>query len=212
MADRWHIGKNLAESVSTLLARCRAEIRHGLQVQTISEQEREDTEPVLQEERCPPRSRSDEQARVARRAQKLDRYTQVIELHDQGLTALEIASRIGISGRTGKLWLRNGSFPEARRRRRRPSLIDPYERYILSRWQEGCASRLTVLPRTDSSRIQRVTQSYVPVSGEAADPSTTLIGVGPIETAKVQECPFVTCTPGKLLCTARHLAVFAPTD
>jgi transposase len=26
----------------------------------------------------------------------------------------------------------------ARRRRRRPSLIDPYERYVISRWQEGC--------------------------------------------------------------------------
>ena len=142
VADRWHIGKNLSESVSTLLARCRAEIRRGLQAQTIPEQERGDTEPALQEERCPPRSRSDEQARVARRAQKLDRYTQVIELHDQGLTAVEIASRIGISGRTVQRWLRNGSFPEARRRRRRPSLIDPYERYILSRWQEGCRNGL----------------------------------------------------------------------
>jgi hypothetical protein len=28
-------------------------------------------------------------------------------------------------------WLAHGSFPEARRRRRRPSLIDPYERYVL---------------------------------------------------------------------------------
>jgi len=34
-------------------------------------------------------------------------------------------------------WLRNGSFPEARRRRRRPSLMDPYERYVLLWWQEG---------------------------------------------------------------------------
>ena len=99
VADRWHIVKNLSESVSTLLARCRAEIRRGLQAQPIPEQERGDKEPALQEERCPPGSRSDEQARVARRAQKLDRYTQVIELHDQGLTAVEIASRIGISGR-----------------------------------------------------------------------------------------------------------------
>ncbi len=34
-------------------------------------------------------------------------------------------------------WLRNGSFPQARRRRRRPSLMDPYERYVLVWWQEG---------------------------------------------------------------------------
>lgn len=49
----------------------------------------------------------------------------------------EIASRIGIGERTVHRWLRNGSFPEARRRRRRPSLIDPYERYVQQWWQEG---------------------------------------------------------------------------
>jgi transposase len=32
---------------------------------------------------------------------------------------------------------RNGTFPEARRRRRRPSLMDPYERYVRAWWQEG---------------------------------------------------------------------------
>src|SRR6266487_3287134 len=66
-----------------------------------------------------------------------DRYEQIIELHDQGLTAIDIASRIGISGRTVHRWLAHGSFPEARRRRRRPSLIDPYERYVLQWWHEG---------------------------------------------------------------------------
>jgi transposase len=34
-------------------------------------------------------------------------------------------------------WKSFGSFPEARQRRRRPSLIDPYERYVLTRWQAG---------------------------------------------------------------------------
>jgi len=137
VADRWHVGKNLAESVQTLLARCRAEIRHALQVQVIPEQEPEETESVLEEEKRPARSRREEQARLARRAQKLDRYQQVLELRDQGLTAADIGSRIGISGRTVQRWLTHGSFPEARRRRRRPSLIDPYERYVLQWWQEG---------------------------------------------------------------------------
>jgi transposase len=136
VADRWHVGKNLSESVSTLLARCRAEIRRALQVRTTPEHERKDPE-FVREDRRPPRSRREEQARIARRAQKLDRYEQVIELHDQGLGVTDIASRIGISGRTVQRWLSNGSFPEARRRRRRPSLIDPYERSVLQWWQEG---------------------------------------------------------------------------
>lgn len=117
------------------MARCRAEIRRGLHVQATPEQG--EAEPIAEEERHPARSRSEEQARIARRAQKLDRYTQIIELHDQGFPAIDIASRIGISGRTVHRWLAHGSFPEARRRRRRPSLIDPYERYVLQWWHEG---------------------------------------------------------------------------
>src|SRR6266487_5888371 len=70
VADLWHIGKNLAESVSTLLALCRAEIRRGLHVQAIPEQKREKAEPVLEEKRRPARSRSVALAREGRRAQK----------------------------------------------------------------------------------------------------------------------------------------------
>ncbi len=137
VADLWHIGKNLADSVSALLARCRAEIRRALQVQAMPEHKQEETEPILEEERQPPRGRLVKLAQEGRRAQKLDRYTQIVELHQQGLRAADIASRVGIGERTVYRWLRNGSFPEARRRRRRPSLMDPYERYVLSWWQEG---------------------------------------------------------------------------
>jgi transposase len=137
VADLWHIVKNLSESVQTLLARCRAEIRRGSQTQATPEQEPAETEPVLEEERRPARSPSVKLAQVGRRAQKLDRYEQVVELHQQGVKAADIASRVGIGERTVHRWLAHGSFPEARRRRRRPSLIDPYERYVFQWWQEG---------------------------------------------------------------------------
>lgn len=140
VADRWHIGKNLADSVQTVLARCRAEIRQGLHGQALPEQEPEEREPVPAEGRRPPRSRSVKLAQEGRRAQKLDRYEQVMELHQQGVKAAIIASRVGIGERTVRRWLAHGSFPEARRRRRRPSLIDPYEQYVISRWKEGYGS------------------------------------------------------------------------
>jgi transposase len=92
---------------------------------------------VLEEERRPARSPSVKLAQVGRRAQKLDRYEQVVELHQQGVKAADIASRVGIGERTVHRWLAHGSFPEARRRRRRPSLIDPYEGYVFQWWQEG---------------------------------------------------------------------------
>lgn len=132
VADLWHLGKNLAESVSTLLARCRAEIRAGLSLQVQPIQEQEDSDSVGEQERRPARSRSVRLAQEGRRAQKWDRYTQVIALHQQGLRAADIASRIGIGERTVHRWLAHGSFPEARRRRRRPSLIDPYVPYVLN--------------------------------------------------------------------------------
>src|SRR5438309_7830617 len=43
VADLWHIGKNFSESVQTLLARCRAEIRRGSQTQATPEQEPAET-------------------------------------------------------------------------------------------------------------------------------------------------------------------------
>ncbi len=135
VADLWHIAKNLAESISTLLARCRAEIRRGLQGQAKPEQEK--TEPMPEAGRRPARSRSVELTREGRRAQKLDRYAQVVELHHQGVKAADIASRVGVGKRTVHRWLAHGSFPEARQRRRRPSLIDPYGRYVLMWWQKG---------------------------------------------------------------------------
>jgi transposase len=137
VADRWHLGKNLADSVSTLLARCRAEIRRALLVQAMPEGEQQGTEPIPEEERRPPRARHVELARAGRRAQKLDRYTQVVDLHQQGLSAAAIASRVGLGERTVYRWLARGTFPEARQRRRRPSLIDPYERHVLEWWHGG---------------------------------------------------------------------------
>ena len=127
VADRWHISKNLVESVQTLLARCRAEIRRALPVPGRPEQETKETELTFEEENRPVRTRREEEARLARRSHQLDRDAQVLELHEQGLTAAEIGSQIGIAGRTVQRWWAHGSFPEARRRRRRPSLIDPYE-------------------------------------------------------------------------------------
>ncbi len=92
---------------------------------------------MLEEERQPPRGRLVKLAQEGRRAQKLDRYTQIVELHQQGLRAADIASRAGIGEPTVYRWKSLGSFPEARRRHRRPSLMDPNARCVLSWWQEG---------------------------------------------------------------------------
>ncbi len=212
VADLWHIARNLSESVQTLLARCRAEIRRGLQTQATPGQEPEETEPVLEEERRPARSPSVKLAQEGRRAQKLDRYEQVVELHQQGVKAADMASRVGIGERTVHRWLAHGSFPEARQRRRRPSLIDPYERYVLKCWQEGHRNGSQLYRELKAEALQGFTQGHVQLSGDLADTSIRLIQVDPIQTAKVQECFSAACTTGKLLGAAGHMAVCASTE
>ena len=141
VADRWHLGKNLADSVLILLARCRADIRRALQGQAVPQPQQAEREPLLEQEQRPPRARSVQLAQTGRCAQKVDRYTQVVELHQQGLRAADIASRLGIGERTVYRWLAHGSFPEARRRQRRPSLMDPFEYSVLAWWQAGNRNR-----------------------------------------------------------------------
>ena len=83
-----------------------------------------------------------ERARLRRRAQRYDRYQQVVALHPHGFEQAEIAHRVGLSTRTMQKWLKAGAFPEARPRRKRRSLFDPYAPYVLMRWKQGCKNGL----------------------------------------------------------------------
>lgn len=133
VADRWHIGKNLAEALSTLVARCRADKAKASRVKVKRQEPGREPAP----ERAAYRSRKEEQARLARKAEREHRYERVRALHQQGLGAVEIAWQVGMGERTVRAWLAQESYPEPKRRRRRPSLIDHYEVYVLKRWKEG---------------------------------------------------------------------------
>ena len=49
----------------------------------------------------------------------------------------EIAQRMGIAQRTIRRWLASGTFPEARKRRKRQSSFELFAPYVLSRWKAG---------------------------------------------------------------------------
>lgn len=85
----------------------------------------------------PRRSRGVAQTQRARRAERVDRYEQFITLQQHGLKTAEIAHRVGMGERTVRDWLSRDGYPEPKHRRRRPSLIDPYQAYVQQQWREG---------------------------------------------------------------------------
>jgi transposase len=53
------------------------------------------------------------------------------------MTPREIAGRLGRSSRTIQKWLATGTFPEARKRRKKRSSFDAFAPFVLKRWKEG---------------------------------------------------------------------------
>jgi transposase len=134
-ADRFHIVKNLTEAVQVLLARCQAEILEQKQEEPGQD---EQNNPIISiEEWRPPEPAHVEKVRLVRRAGRYARYQQAVELGQQGMTSKDIAGRLGLSSRTIQKWLAAGTFPEARKRRKKPSSFDAFAPFVLKRWKEG---------------------------------------------------------------------------
>src|SRR5947207_9092524 len=145
IADRFHMYKNLVEAVELTLARRRCRNPKGRCSRLLRRRKkgggadfRLPTECVCVEHWKPAPDACTERERLSRRAERHDRYTQVMALRAQGFGNAEIARRVGLTARTLQNWQKKGSFPEAGRRRKRPSDFDPYASYVLSRWEQGC--------------------------------------------------------------------------
>src|SRR5579859_4660112 len=135
-ADRFHVVKNFAEAVQVLLARCQAEMLAEKKPDEPCKEKQ--NKPIISIEAWrPPEPAHVEKVRLARRAGRYARYQQVVELSQQGIATKVIAGRVGMSDRTVRDWLKQGAFPEAQKRRKKPSSFDPFAASVLKRWQEG---------------------------------------------------------------------------
>ena len=135
-ADRFHISKNLTEAVQVLLARCQAEILAEKKPDEPGQNEQ--NKPIISiEEWRSPEPAYVEKVRLARRAGRHARYQQVVELQQQGMKPPAIAQHLGGSSRTVQRWLAAGTFPEAKKRRKRQSSFYAFAPYVLKRWQQG---------------------------------------------------------------------------
>jgi transposase len=161
VADRWHLVDNLADALEAFFrakgsrlkaaaaalgerARGKAEERNAEAAPSLSE-----SNGVYQGKRCHPqperwRDRA-EAAAAAGVARRREKYDQARALHANGASVAQIARTVGISRMTVYKYLREG--PPQRKRHSvhgRQRVLEPYEPYLLKRWEGGCrmATRL----------------------------------------------------------------------
>lgn len=133
VSDRWHLTKNLSACVTVLLAQSLTQIRRAEQAAALLGEEHA-APPEL---RRPAQTRAIQQAQLARQAERMARYEQIITLRKQGMKNADIATHVGMAERTVRQWLTRESIPYSHPRRERARLIDPYKLYLLERWNQG---------------------------------------------------------------------------
>jgi transposase len=143
VADRYHLTDNLKGFVEEILARCSTEIGQASQLPTSEMRAQETGDDMEQAEVTPSQSAENAplagSAHLARHAERLDRYQQLIRLRDEGFTQQEIAQRLGMAARTVRNWLTRGipyGKPELRSKQHRG--VDPYAAYVRERFSQGC--------------------------------------------------------------------------
>ena len=145
VADRWHLLKNLRDTLKQLLEGKRACLRAAAEEsgQNVSEQEQpgksiESEEiPTVRTPKTPTKLTKAEKRKLEGRGKRQERYEAVKELHKLGLSKSEISRCMKLNWRTVSKYTTADKcpmYPE----RRRPSKLDPYIDYIQKRWESGC--------------------------------------------------------------------------
>jgi transposase len=160
VADRFHLVRNLREAL------CRVMERHSTDVQaalrTVSRRKfsalcgKSDPAVPIGEPSPTKPTPPEVQFQQQRRAERIQRYEQVVELHRQGVSLREIGRRLGLHRETAERFVRAGKYPERAPRmyRRGP---DAYREYLQRRWEAGCCNALQL---TRELRAQGFAGSY----------------------------------------------------
>lgn len=130
IADRWHLLKNLRETVERLLSR-----HYRVLQETASAVPPPAPGPTAI---APPkRLTRAEQVRAEHRARRLARYEAAVDLRQQGWSIRAIAHHLDLERATVRRFLEADGFPERAVRAPVPSFIDRFRPYLQQRWQDG---------------------------------------------------------------------------
>jgi transposase len=138
VADRWHILKNLSDSVQKLMARHGAALRQAVHAATPGAEIAVLTPTTLP---APPQKRRRRVPRPApvsfQRTRQLAMYQQVRALSSQGWSVAALARQLKLTKMTVRKYRDMGQFRD-QRTTARPSAVEPYRAHIEQRWAEGC--------------------------------------------------------------------------
>jgi len=132
VADRWHLLKNLKESLQRLLERNRACLQAA--GGSIPPKKEQSAPPDAIPEKTP--TRQEKQSQQARQY-RLERYQMVIKLHQFGQDARAISRAVGLCRKTVRKYIDAGSFPDRSTPTRYNHIINPYLDYLNQQWTQG---------------------------------------------------------------------------
>ena len=130
VADRWHLLRNLGDTVQGLVDRHRRQVHAA--ARGVAHRRH-----VMRAATCPPDLTQEQALRSGRRKGRDERYEAILELKARGLTSIQIGANVGISHITVQRWLKAGAAP-AHDKPPQPGSVGLHAPYLEQRWQEGC--------------------------------------------------------------------------
>ncbi len=150
VADRFHLLQNLAEALTHVFT------THGRAFDAVNATEHPQPVPLPDGTSAvpvpPPPTPPAEQARAAQRAARRQaRYDAVWALHRQGWSTAAIAAQVGCSRRTCERYLQMPTWPVPQHRRHYGrSILNPYQAYLLERWNAGCHTAIQLFQESQA--------------------------------------------------------------
>ena len=151
VADRWHLLKNLGETLERILTAYQAVLSEAFSSPALSQTDVNVIEDIPMpdlsvcsvnkaEEAQSNQSAhlsSKDQLQQQRRAQRLARYERVQDLHKKGLSISAIARQMGMDRKTVSRFASAATFPERRPRTATASILGPYKPYLQERMKDA---------------------------------------------------------------------------
>jgi transposase len=139
IADRWHMLKNLSETMQSFFLRKQPQIKAAMQEPESSPAALEEGPTLLPWYTGQSKRREEKSQQVHQ--ERVQRYHQIHDLYAKQVDVANIARQVGLSRQGVYNYLHMQQLPERTRIRRegRPSL-DAYKPYLVQRWNEGCRS------------------------------------------------------------------------